>query len=486
MRSALFGRTSGRNCCPQLQRQAECYREIIVPGLAEHGVFLRNWSELTEGEREEAGRYFDANLSAAMTPLVIDPVHPFPFLSNLSKSLVFRLRDVPKGESMFARVKVPEVLKQWVPLTVDLEAGQRLLVPLTEVIGGNLEKLYSGMEISGVTVMRLTRDAEVELDDDGAGDFRAQVKEQIRQRRYEPVVRLEFGPGADPGVKEMLRERFDLDAVDIFDMDERVDYTPLFELLGLPLPALRDHDWNPLTPAFLKDRSGSFFAAMQEGDFLVHHPYDSFDATVEHFISAAADDLHVVAIKMTAYRVGDDTPFVKSLIRAAERGKQVACVMEIKARFDEERNLHWAAELEGVGAHVTFGVSGLKTHAKTALVVRKEASGLRCYVHIGTGNLSCENCQALCGLRLIHLRSADYKRRSQSVPLSDRALGPAQLQFAAGGPADHAAAAARSYPSGDPAQARGTPCSHRGEDESARRPGDDRGAVSGFTGRGAD
>ncbi len=385
---------------PMLQRQAECYREIIVPGLAEHGVFLRNWSELTEGQREEAGRYFDSNLSAAMTPLVIDPVHPFPFLSNLSKSLVFRLRDVPKGESMFARVKVPEVLKQWVPLTVDLEAGQRLLVPLTEVIGGNLKKLYSGMEISGVTVMRLTRDAEVELDDDAAGDFRAQVKEQIRQRRYEPVVRLEFGPGADPGVKEMLRERFDLDAVDIFDMDERVDYTPLFELLGLPLPALRDHDWNPLTPAFLKDRSGSFFAAIQEGDFLVHHPYDSFDATVEHFISAAADDPHVVAIKMTAYRVGDDTPFVKSLIRAAERGKQVACVMEIKARFDEERNLHWAGELEGVGAHVTFGVSGLKTHAKTALVVRKEASGLRCYVHIGTGNYHVKTAKlyADCGL----------------------------------------------------------------------------------------
>ena len=166
---ALWQDRSGRNCCPQLQRQAECYREVIVPGLAEHGVFLRNWSELTKGQSEEAGRYFDANLSAAMTPLVIDPVHPFPFLSNLSKSLVFRLRDVPKGESMFARVKVPEVLKQWVPLTVDLEAGQRLLVPLTEVIGGNLEKLYSGMEISGVTVMRLTRDAEVELDDDGRG-----------------------------------------------------------------------------------------------------------------------------------------------------------------------------------------------------------------------------------------------------------------------------------------------------------------------------
>ena len=169
-------------------------------------------------------------------------------------------------------------------------------------------------------------------------------------------------------------------------MQEELDYTTLFELLGLPLPTLRDPEWTPLWPTSLPEGHGAIFAAMQTADLLVHHPYESFDASVEHFISAAADDPQTVSIKMTAYRIGDDTPFVKSLIRAAERGKQVACVMEIKARFDEERNLHWAAELERVGAHVTFGVSGLKTHGKTALVVRKEARGLRCYVHIGTGN----------------------------------------------------------------------------------------------------
>ena len=169
-------------------------------------------------------------------------------------------------------------------------------------------------------------------------------------------------------------------------MQEELDYTSLFELLGLPLPTLRDPEWTPLWPASLPEGQGAIFAAMQTADLLVHHPYESFDSSVEHFISAAADDPQTVSIKMTAYRIGDDTPFVKSLIRAAERGKQVACVMEIKARFDEERNLHWAAELERVGAHVTFGVSGLKTHGKTALVVRKEARGLRCYVHIGTGN----------------------------------------------------------------------------------------------------
>jgi polyphosphate kinase len=371
---------------PLLERQADCYRKVILPRLAEHGILLRNWSELTARQQEEAGRYFDAQVSPALTPLVIDPIHPFPFLSNLSTSLIFRLRDVVRDESMLARVKIPGVLKSWIPLEADLQAGQKLLVPLAEVIRGNLHKLYSGMEIREVAVMRLTRDAEVVLDEDFPADFRAQVKEEIRQRRYEPVVRLEFGAGADPALKEAMRARFDLAESDLYDLPEGIDYTMLFELLSLPKAELRDREWTPLSPAFLSDEPGALFRAINAGDVLVHHPYDSFDATVEHFIGSAADDPQTVAIKMTAYRIGDDTPFVKSLIRAAELGKQVACIMEIKARFDEERNLHWAAELERAGAHVTFGISGLKTHAKTALVVRKEGGGLRCYVHIGTGN----------------------------------------------------------------------------------------------------
>jgi polyphosphate kinase len=200
------------------------------------------------------------------------------------------------------------------------------------------------------------------------------------------VVRLEFGPDGDPAIREMLRERFELSPLDLYDMPEEVDYTALFEIAALPIPELRDPAWVPLPRPALPDEGPAVFAAIQAGDVVVHHPYDSFDASVEHFIRVAADDPQTVSIKMTAYRIGDDTPFVKSLIRAAEHGKQVACVMELKARFDEERNLHWAAELERVGAHVTFGISGLKTHAKTALVVRKETNGLRCYVHIGTGN----------------------------------------------------------------------------------------------------
>lgn len=370
---------------PSLQRQADCYRQVIVPGLSQHGVALRRWDDLTPGQKSEAGEYFDSNLSPALTPLVIDVVHPFPFFANLSTSLVFQLRDPIQCENMFARVRIPIGLKQWVPISADLNPGQKLFVPLYEIIRGNIHKLYGGMTIISATLVRLTRDAEVELDEE-ASELREAVEEQVRQRRYEPVVRLEFGPGADPAVREMMRDRFQLAPTDVYDMTEEVDYTTLFELMGLPGAQLHDSPWTPLPLPALEEGGAAIFAAMQAGDILVHHPYESFDDSVEHFISAAADDPQTISIKMTAYRVGDDTPFVKSLIRAAERGKQVACVMEIKARFDEERNLHWAAELESVGAHVTFGKRGLKTHGKTALVVRKEANGLRCYAHIGTGN----------------------------------------------------------------------------------------------------
>jgi polyphosphate kinase len=259
------------------------------------------------------------------------------------------------------------------------------LVPLYEVIRGNINKLYSGMKLTGTTLFRLTRDAEVEIDDDSDESLQDVVREQIRLRRYEPVVRLEFAPGADAGIREVLRKRFELAPEDVYDMPDQLDYTSLFQIADLPLASLKDAPWTPLPIAAIRD-SHDVFAAIRAGDVLVHHPYESFEESVEHFISAAAADPATVVVKMTAYRVGDDTPFVKSLVKAAESGKQVASVIEIKARFDEERNLHWAAELERAGAHVTFGVAGLKTHAKLALVVRKEPQGLRSYVHIGTGN----------------------------------------------------------------------------------------------------
>jgi polyphosphate kinase len=371
---------------PSLRRQSDCFRQNLVPELEKHGVCLRRWDQLTHRQQEEASRYFDSEISPALTPLVFDPAHPFPFLSNLSTSIAFLLRDHQRSTSMYARVKVPTVLRQWVSLVSEVASGQKLLIPLHEVILGNICKLYRGMTLEGSTLFRVTRDAEIEIDDDSDEEIRDLVKEQVRHRRYEPVVRLEFGPGADPSIREMLRQRFQLLPVDIYDAADEVDYTSLFEIAGLQIPSLRDPAWTPIPPRTFLHDSRDIFAAIGAGDVLVHHPYECFDASVEHFISAAADDPKTVAIKMTAYRIGDDTPFVKSLIKAAEAGKQVACVIEIKARFDEERNLLWAAELERVGAHVTFGVQGLKTHAKTALVVRKESTGLRSYVHIGTGN----------------------------------------------------------------------------------------------------
>ncbi len=368
-----------------LQRQAECFRDQLVPELAKHGVYLRNWDDLTSAQQDEASRYFDSEISPALTPLVFDPAHAFPFLSNLSTSLAFVLHDPQSDVASYARVKVPAVLKQWIPVGTDVPAGHKLFVPLHEVIHGNVHKLYAGMKLTGTTLFRLTRDAELEIGDEPDECLPEAVQQQVRQRRYEPVIRLEFAPGADPFIREMLRQRFELSPADICDMPGELDYTSLFQIAGLPIPALRDPVWNPLPPPVLED-CPDLFSAMRAGDVQVHHPYDRFEYSEEHFIEDESGDPDTAAVKMTAYRVGDDTPFVKSLVKAAEAGKQVACVIEIKARFDEERNLHWAAELERAGAHVTFGVQGLKTHAKLALVVRKEAAGLRSYVHIGTGN----------------------------------------------------------------------------------------------------
>jgi polyphosphate kinase len=368
-----------------LQCQAEAFRNTLIPGLRDHGIHLRRWEELTAAQKDEASAYFDAEVSPALTPLVFDPAHPFPFLSNLSTSLAFLLHDREKETTSYARIKIPTVLKQWIELKDDAPSGEMVLAPLYEVIHGNVHKLYSGMELAGKTLFRVTRDAEVEIDEESDAALQDVVREQVRQRRYEPVLRLEFAPGADPFIREMLRERFGLAAGDVYDLAEELDYTTLFQIAELPFRALQYPPWTPLPCASIEN-SPDVFAAIRSADVVVHHPYESFEDSVEHFIGEAASDPATVAVKMTAYRIGDDTPFVKSLVKAAESGKQVACVIEIKARFDEERNLHWAAELERAGAHVTFGVQGLKTHAKLALVVRKEKSGLRSYVHIGTGN----------------------------------------------------------------------------------------------------
>jgi len=370
---------------PMLETQARCFREQIVPALARHSVYLRHWEDLTPAQRAEAHEFFDRQVSPALTPLVINSAENFPFLSNLSTSLVFPLDDPASGQRLYARVKVPTGVRQWVQLHSETGPGEFLYVRLHEIIRENLGKLYPGMKIGATGLVRLTRDAEVEETAVDNESVLEQVRQQVKQRRYEPVVRLEFTEGADEAIRELLRGHFQLLPSDIYEASAELDYTTLFELTGLQIAGLSDPTWIPVTPPALRE-SADIFDVIRAGDLLVHHPYESFEASVEHFIDAAANDPQVVSVKMTVYRVGDDTPFVRSLIRAAEAGKQVACVIELKARFDEERNLHWAAALEKAGAHVTFGVKGLKIHAKTALVVRKESNGLHAYAHIGTGN----------------------------------------------------------------------------------------------------
>ncbi len=375
LRAALF---------PMLVQQAACF-ECLRPLLAEQGVRLAAWAELDEAQRREAADYFDQHVSPALTPLSLDPSHPFPFMSNLSTSWGFVLRDPETLEAVNVRVKVPTTLPQWIPLRTGVSNGERCYVGLQDLLRQNAHKLFPGVVIEHATLFRVSRNADIAIEEDTDNSIRELVEEQVRQRRFQPVVRLEFGNAPRPEIRDGLMGRFELRDSDVFELAGLLDYTALFELASLPIPELRDPPWAPMVPLGL-DEESDLFAVIRAGDVLVHHPYESFDATVERFIRDAANDPSTTTIKMTVYRLGDDTPFVRSLITAAENAKQVACLVELKARFDEERNLHWANELQKAGDHVIYGMRGLKTHTKLALVVRREGDGLRTYAHIGTGN----------------------------------------------------------------------------------------------------
>ncbi|MFL6449079.1 MAG: polyphosphate kinase 1 [Bryobacteraceae bacterium] len=366
------------------ERQARCWNEQILPALENNGIHIRDWDELTLDQQAEASEYFDSQVYPALTPLVMNSSEAFPFVSNLSTSLVFTVSDASIDEPLLARIRVPAELKSWVPLKVDAEQSRPAYIALHEIIRANLGKIYLGVTIGWPALVRITRDAEVDADDSDDNTI-DEVRRQVRQRRFEPVVRLEFTEHVDPRIRALMTGHFGLSPDDIYHAPDRLKCSTLFELSGLDFPELKDPTWQPVKPPALQ-KYLDLFAAIRAGDVLVHHPYESFDESAEAFIVQASEDPNVVAIKMTVYRVGDDTPFVRSLIRAAESGKQVACVIELRARFDEERNLHWANALVKAGAHVSFGIKGLKIHGKTAVVVRKENDELRTYVHIATGN----------------------------------------------------------------------------------------------------
>ncbi|MDH5176925.1 MAG: polyphosphate kinase 1, partial [Gammaproteobacteria bacterium] len=375
LREALF---------PMLLRRAECFADLRGR-LVRHGVRLASWEELTAAQRDEARDYFERHVSPALIPLTLDPSHPFPFMSNLSTSWGFVLREPDTADGILVRVKVPTTLPQWLPVRSGVEPGHRCFLSLQELVRVNAASLFPGVEIEATTLFRVSRNADIAIEEDNDNSIRELVEEQVRQRRFQPVVRLEFATGPSAEIRDSLAARFELRDSDVYELPDMLDYSGLFEIASLPMPELRFPAWTPQPPAAL-DPDTDMFSAIRAGDVLVHHPYESFDASVERFIRDAADDPNTTTIKMTVYRLGDDTPFVRSLIRAAENGKQVACLVELKARFDEERNLHWAEELQKAGDHVIYGVRGLKTHTKLALVVRKEGDGLRSYAHIGTGN----------------------------------------------------------------------------------------------------
>jgi len=369
-----------------LESQAHCYLESIRPALREEGIHLLHWDELTSQEQQFTERYFHENLFPVLTPLAVDPGHPFPFMSNLSLSLGVALR-APEGEDkLFARIKVPETLPNWVRLDVGDAEGDLRFISLHDIIRHNLDDLFPHMVVETVMPFRITRNADIERDEEDAEDLLEMVEEELRRRRFAKVVRLETGPDPDPWILRFLMDALELNSDDVYEMAAELDYTDLGPIAKLNLPHLKYEPWQPRVPAALADEDVDIFSVIRRSDLMIHHPYESFTASVERFIHAAAEDPKVIAIKMTMYRTGDSRSLIRTLIDAAERGKQVVCLVELKARFDEHRNVQVAQALEQAGVHVVYGVVGLKTHTKTALVIRQEGEGLRCYTHVGTGN----------------------------------------------------------------------------------------------------
>jgi polyphosphate kinase len=404
---------------PMIAQQAECFSNVLRPKLAEVGIYLLKWEDLTEAERAAAETFFKSSVFPVLTPLAVDPGHPFPFISNLSVSLGVTLRHPDREGELFARVKVPQVLPPWVRVDAG-ETGAHRFISLIELIRHNLEHLFPDMAIVDVMTFRITRNAEIERDEEDADDLLEMVEDEIRRRRFEHPVRLECPPNSSPRMLSLLLDELQLTEQDVYDLTDVIDSAWVRPIVEINLPALRSlrqsataaeepklryEPWTPFVPPPLEDTEADIFTLIRAGDLLIHHPYDDFETSVERFIRSAAEDPKVLAIKMTVYRAGAESPLIRQLIRAAESGKQIVCLVELKARFEEERNIYWAQALEKAGVHVVYGVVGLKTHAKAALVVRQEPDGVRCYVHVGTGNYQAQTARTYTDLSLLTCKS---------------------------------------------------------------------------------
>ncbi|WP_298615255.1 polyphosphate kinase 1 [uncultured Thermosynechococcus sp.] len=398
---------------PIVTEQHRYFDQELRALLAKEAIFLTRFNQLTPEQQAYLNDYFQAQVFPVLTPLAVDPAHPFPYISSLSLNLAVLIRDPDSGQEHLARVKVPNQFPRFVALPQHLyfpQGAHWVGVPLEEIIAHNLSALFPGMEIQAYFAFRITRSADLELETDKADDLLIAIEQEIRKRRFGSVVRLEVQRGIPLLLKQTLMEEMDLEEIDVYELDGLLCLNDLFAFMALPLPQFKDPEWHPqVPPRFqrVEERESMFdttseittlgtdyweavanelFALIREGDIIVHHPYHSFAATVQRFITLAAHDPQVLAIKMTLYRTSGDSPIVNALIKAAENGKQVAVLVELKARFDEENNILWARKLEKVGVHVVYGVPGLKTHTKTVLVVRQEAGQIRRYIHIGTGN----------------------------------------------------------------------------------------------------
>jgi polyphosphate kinase len=376
------------------REREDCVHDQLIPLLARHGVSVLSISDLDEEQHAALDRYFDEQVFPVLTPLAVDPGHPFPYISNLSLSLAVTVRDRKTGEEHFARVKVPGVLPRFVEVPVAGVAGEpghgAAWVPLEELIADRLPRLFPGMEILESHAFRVTRNTDLDLEEEEAEDLLMAIEAELRRRRFGAVVRLEAAATMSARMLRLLQDELDVTDADTYRISGLLGLDDLEQLADLDVPRLRWERWAPVRhPRFEPDETGhprDLFAEIRRGDILVHHPYDSFRHTVERFIAIASEDPDVLAIKQTLYRTSGDSPIVRSLIRAAERGKQVVALVELKARFDEEANILWARALEKAGVHVVYGLVGLKTHSKTALVVRREDGGIRRYAHLGTGN----------------------------------------------------------------------------------------------------
>ena len=369
----------------QYARHARCLQDELLPRLAEEGIRVVGCDDVDPGHRTALDDHFQRQIFPVLTPLAIGLGRPFPYISNLSLSLCVVVRDPAGGHESFARVKVP---KEMLPRFVPVADGQSF-VPLEELIAANLGRLFPGMEVVDHAMFRVTRDADLAVSDE-ADDLLKAVEAEVRRRRFGEVVRVEVSTRMSDRMRAMLIDALHVEPGDVFTVDGLLDASDLWGLVKLPgLSELRDPSWTPVTQPRLQaedDDKPDVMGAMRRGDVLLHHPYDSFSTSVERLVEQAVADPDVLAIKQTVYRTSDDSPLVPALMRAAERGKQAVCLVELKARFDEQANIQWARTLEQAGVHVVYGLPSLKTHAKCVLIVRREGDGVRHYVHIGTGN----------------------------------------------------------------------------------------------------